>query len=204
MPEGDIIENEGLATSCAGLDPDTVHAYLDGELSIGEQPALFEHLAGCRECRRTMDSVLAFRRMSRQEYLALPPSADEAFFERLARFKKLSDQHDRGEDRQPLWNARRSISLRSAVFLAAVVFFIGLVLPMPARTEYATAMIQMEVERVQFEPSDSVVLVSHLYHILDGPTVEADRADVLTGSIPNADRPEIKAEDADAPVSGGR
>jgi len=192
-------------TPCVGGKLDALHAYLDGELPIREQSALFEHLASCTACRRTMDSVLAFRRMSRQEYLALPPSADEAFFERLAHFKKLSDQHDRHEDRKPLWNARRSISLRAAVFLAAVVFVIGLILPMPARTEYATALIQMEVERVQFEPSDSVVLVSHLYHILDGPTVEADRSDEVSGMTPGADaavEPALDTDsDANAPVS---
>ena len=184
MSENTNIENRKAKSFCSGSSPEKLHAYLDGELSIKEQPVLFEHLAGCSECRKSMEAVLVFRRMSRQEYLALPPSADDAFFKRLAHAKKLSNRYDRSEDRKPLWNIKRSVSLRSALIMASVVFLIGLVLPMPARTGYATALIQMEVERVQFEPSDSVVLVSHLYHMIDGPTVEADRTDPI---VPTAE-----------------
>ena len=127
-----------------------------------------------------MDAVLAFRRMSRQEYLAIPPAADEQFFERLAALKKRSDKYDRAEDRKPLWSAKKSISLRSALALAVVVFLVGLILPMPARTDYATALIQLEIERVQFEPSDSIVIQSHIYHWIDGIVVEAARNELET------------------------
>ena len=160
---------------CSKTSLHAIHRYLDGDLPFVQQPEVFEHLASCTTCRRTMDSVLAFRRMSRQEYLALPPAADEVFFKRLARLKELKEQVDRGEDRRPLWNARRSISLRSALTLAAVVFLIGLLVPMPARSDYAAALIQLEVERVQFESSDSIVIESPIYYLVDGIMVEATR-----------------------------
>jgi len=157
-----------------------LHSYLDGDLSFVKQPELFEHLASCKTCRRTMDSVLAFRRMSRQEYIALPPAADEVFFERLNRLKQQNDQVNRSADRKPLWDAKRSISLRSALALACIVFLVGLLVPMPARTDYATALIQLEVERVQFEPSDSIIIETPIYYLGDGIMVEATRIDQET------------------------
>lgn len=160
---------------CNRVGSEFVHRYLDGDLSFRDQPDLFVHMADCQSCRRMMESVLAFRRMSRQEFLAYPPAADDVFFERLSSVKKMSDKVHREKDRQPLWNARRSVSLRSALALASVVFLVGLFLPGPDQNGYATALIQMEVERVQFEPSDSVVVESHIYHWIDGVTVEAVR-----------------------------
>ena len=177
-----MIENPNISnpegSACSTNSNEFLHRYLDGELSFDVQSSLFEHMADCEICRRMMESVLAFRRMSRQEFLAYPPAADDVFFERLAKLKKQSDQVNREYDRKPLWNASRSISLRSALALAGVVFLIGLFVPMPSRTDYATALIQLEVERVQFEPSDSIVIESHIYHWVDGITVEA----VRTGS----------------------
>ncbi|GMQ80954.1 MAG: hypothetical protein BMS9Abin05_0383 [Rhodothermia bacterium] len=164
-------------SACSKKSSEILHQYLDGELALDVQSSLFEHMADCESCRRMMESVLAFRRMSRQEFLAYPPAADDIFFERLAKLKKQSDQIDREEDRKPLWNAKRSISLRSALALASIVFLIGLFVPMPSRTNYATALIQFEVERVQFEPTDSVVIESPIYHWVDGITVEAVRTD---------------------------
>jgi len=177
-----MTENSNISnldeSHCSKNSNEFLHQYLDGELSFHAQSSLFEHMAECENCRRMMESVLAFRRMSRQEFLAYPPAADDVFFERLAKLKKQSDQVDRESDRKPLWNASRSISLRSALALASIVFLIGLFVPTPARTDYATALIQLEVERVQFEPSDSIVIESHIYHWVDGITVEA----VRTGS----------------------
>ena len=164
-------------STCSTNSNEILHQYLDGELSLDVQSSLFEHMADCENCRRMMESVLAFRRMSRQEFLAYPPAADEVFFKRLAKLKKQSDQVDREGDRKPLWNAKRSISLRSSLALASIVFLIGLFVPMPSRTDYVTALIRLEVERVQFEPSESIVIESHIYHWVDGITVEAVRTD---------------------------
>ncbi len=174
-PDMPDISEPDKSSACAKRSVEALHRYLDGDLSFVQQPELFEHLASCKACRRTMDSVLAFRRMSRQEYLALPPTADEVFFERLTRLKQLTEKVDRSEDRNPLWNRKRSVSLGSALTLAGFVFLIGLLVPMPARTQYATTLIQLEVERVQFEPSDSIVIESPIYHWVDGITVEAVR-----------------------------
>jgi len=165
--------------SCDEEPFEILHEYLDGELSVGEQPRLFEHLAACDSCRQMMDSVLLFRRMSRQEYISLPPATDEAFLKRLAQQKELSERIDRSSDRNPLWNARRSVSVRAALALAAGVFILGLLLPMPSRTNYSQSLIQLSAEKVDFSNSDSVVIETPIYIYLDGPTVEANRISEL-------------------------
>ena len=152
-----------------------LHSYLDGDLSVGRQPLLFEHLASCDSCRQVMDSVLAFRRISRQEYISLPPAADDAFFKRLAEQKEMSERIDRTSDRDPLWNTRRSVSIRSALAVAAGVFIVGLLLPMPSRTSYTQPLVQLSAEKVDFTNSDSVVIETPIYIYVDGPTVEAAR-----------------------------
>ena len=161
---------------------EAIHRYLDGDLGVTEQPALFEHLSQCPECRHTMDSVMSFRRMSRQEYIALPPAADEQFFARLAVVKQQADRVDRSSDRAPLWSARRSVSLRGALAMAACVFMFGLMLPMPERSTLSPPLIQMSAERVDFSTTDSMVIErqiyeTHIYTYIDGPTVEGDRED---------------------------
>jgi predicted anti-sigma-YlaC factor YlaD len=158
-----------------------IHRYLDSDLPVAEQPDLFEHLANCEACRDTMDSVMAFRRMSRQEYISLPPVADEQFFTRLAQLKSQNEKIDRSSDRAPLWSARRSVSVRAAVALAAAVFLFGLMLPMPDRTTKNAPLIQMSAETVDFGTSDSMIILTHIYTYIDGPTVEGDREPLTDG-----------------------
>ncbi len=160
---------------CPVWELDALHQYLDGELSFARQPDLFAHLSDCCECRRMMESVMHFRRMSRQEYLALPPSADEAFFERLAHQKERGARVDRESDRRPLWDSSRAITLRSALFMAAAVFLIGLLVPMPSRTDYGAPLIQLEVERVKFNPVRFRSQESVIYYWYPGLEVIADR-----------------------------
>jgi hypothetical protein len=161
---------------CLEQTTEALHHYLDGELPVSEQPRVFQHLASCAECRQLMDSVMSFRRMSRQEYIALPPASDDAFFSRLTQQKELSERVDRAADRDPLWKARRSVSVRSALAIATVVFLFGLMLPMPARTSYTQPLIHLSAETVDLSNSDSVVIESPIYFYVDGPTVEAVRA----------------------------
>ncbi len=174
--------DSSLEHSCPAETSETLHQYLDGELPVSEQPGLFEHLASCDPCRQMMDAVMVFRRMSRQEYIALPPATDDAFFKRLAEQKQMSERIDRLSDRAPLWNARRSVSLRSALALAVGVFTLGLLLPMPSRTNYTQPLIQLTSEKVDFTDFDSVAIKTPIfltenpiYIFLDGPTIEASR-----------------------------
>jgi anti-sigma factor RsiW len=163
---------------CAPSHEERVQLYLDGEMPFSEQPALFAHLAVCDACRRTMDGVLTFRRMSRQEFLHVPPAADDVFFERLAQLKQRSDRVDRAAERRPLWHARRAVSLRSAVLTAIVVFMVGVFLPANTPEESAAVFVEIEEELVEFpafqfpfrEPTA-------VYVFYPGLTIEAPKSD---------------------------
>ena len=57
-----------------------LNAFIDGDLSVEEQPAMFTHLAECTSCRQQLEGVMKFRRMSRLENLVVPPALDAAVF----------------------------------------------------------------------------------------------------------------------------
>ncbi len=163
------------ASPCRGAMEEALNLYLDGELSVEMQPFLFAHLSVCASCRRRFDAVLRFRRMSRQEYLVVPPSVDDAFFERLARHKTVSLRVDRASDRRPLWNLRTPVSLRSAVIVALALFLIGVMLPGSTTPDDQTgAAVRGEEERVEFV--DLEVAPSRfeaVYVFYPGLTIEA-------------------------------
>ncbi|NNF03587.1 MAG: hypothetical protein HKN17_03890 [Rhodothermales bacterium] len=159
----------------ADVFEEDLNLYLDGELPSERQELLFEHLAACSACRARMDSVMEFRRLSRQEFISVSPAVDDSFLERLARLKKSNDRFDRQEDRRPLWNARQTVSVGTAVLAITAVFVIGLMLPMTGDTHTAEPIVQVVEERVQFEDAPSEVRESPIYVFVPGLTIEADR-----------------------------
>ena len=66
-----------------------LNLYADGELPSARQAELFAHLARCAACRAQFNALLAFRLAARQEVLAVPPAADEAFFAHIDRLRRL-------------------------------------------------------------------------------------------------------------------
>ena len=153
-----------------------LNQYLDGDLPFEQQPALFVHLSTCSACRRTMESVMAFRRLSRQEFLALPPSADDEFFDRLASLKSRQAQFNRKADRDPLWVVRQNVSLRAAVLTAVLLFTVGVLLPGNQHEALPGMQIRIEEELVDLPelfmapPEPSAVYVFY-----PGLTIEADK-----------------------------
>lgn len=142
-----------------------VHTFLDGELPVEHQPRVFAHLAECRACRRIVNSMLQFRQVMRQEYLPVPAAVDEAFFRKLEQHKALNQRRDRVEDRQPLWQARRLVSLRLAVFTGIVLLGLGLLFPRAEKQTANASFIHAETEHVEFRDV--------IYVIYPGLTVEA-------------------------------
>lgn len=155
------------------LIEERLHGYLDGELDLDAQGPLFGHLADCEYCRTSMDSVISFRRVAREEYIAVPQSADEAFFDRLAEVKERTDRVDRVGDREPLWQARRSVSLGTTVLMAACLFILGLYLPRVSVDESTFGAIG-EQETVDLEGPIFGVM-NTVYVITPGVTVESAR-----------------------------
>ena len=152
---------------------EALNRYLDGELPLDEQPALFGHLADCPSCRSRMDAVMAFRRIAREEYISVPQSADERFLDRLAELKERVDRVDRAGDREPLWQSRRSVSLGTTVFMAACLFVIGLYLPRFSIEEAAASAVG-EQEMVDLDAPVFGVM-NTIYVITPGVTVESPR-----------------------------
>ena len=156
---------------------DALNLYVDGELPLAAQPALFAHLVTCETCRQTLAATLEFRRFSRQETVTVPPALDEAIMERVAQRKSTHDRTDRAAQRRPLWQARIPVSLRAAAALGLVAFLSGLFVPSytapEARTPEpeVTSTVQGEEERVRFY--DPVRVAEAVYVIYPGLTVEA-------------------------------
>lgn len=153
-----------------------LNEFLDGELSLSSQPELFAHLSVCEECRRELDGVMNFRRLSRVEHLTAPPSMDAVMFKRLRKQKSLMARIDRAEDRKPLWSVRTAVSVRATVLTVLLVFFMGLLNPgPPERSELAAAGYVTGLDELT-EFTD--LSFSHwntrtLYVIYPGLTVEA-------------------------------
>jgi anti-sigma factor RsiW len=141
-----------------------VHAFLDGELGVHLQSEVFAHLASCARCRATVNDVLRFRQLSRQEYLPVPPAVDEEFYRRLEQHKVQNERWDRAADRRPLWHRSRVISLRTAVVAAGVLLGIGFLAPsVPKQAQ--SFIVRGETEQVEFRDV--------IYVIYPGLTVEA-------------------------------
>lgn len=151
-----------------------LNLYLDGELPFERQAGLFSFLSRDDSARSLMDSVLLFRRMSRQEFISLPPAADDRFFARLARMKEGSSRFDRSQDRKPLWDTRKSISIRTFLAAVAAVFVIGLMLP--TSSTGPTAFLSQEEEQVFFNAPTIRVLQSYIYVFEPGLMIEAEKS----------------------------
>lgn len=157
---------------------EALHAYIDGELADTVQPELFAHLAQCAACRRQLDGVMAFRRMSRLEPLAVPAAADDAFLKRLAAHRQARSRTDRQAVRQPLWQVNTLVSVRVAVTVALVVFLTGMLLPGATVRSEPAASVTGEEEIVLFtgEAGDAAATEA-VYVFYPGLTVEARKAD---------------------------
>lgn len=165
---GTYPDNEGFDRA-----EEDLNLFLDGELPLDRQEGLYAHLAEDRDARSFMDHVMLFRRMSRQEYIEVPPSVDEAFFKRLDALKRSGERVDRFMEREPLWNTRKPVSLRTAVAAVIAVFMIGWFLPAMTESE-ETAFLAQEEERVAFDIQQARVMQSYIYVFEPGLTIEAD------------------------------
>lgn len=160
---------------------ETLNLYADGELPFNRQAELFAHLASCDACRRTLDGILSFRRLSRQENLVVPPALDDAFFKRLATHKAHT-RVDRAAARRPLWQLRWAVSLRAGVVAAVVVFTLGLLMPVNVQEPYAEQppmqLVVGEEELVELPPAlaaEPKTRNETLYVFYPGLTIEADK-----------------------------
>ncbi|MEM6648273.1 MAG: zf-HC2 domain-containing protein [Bacteroidota bacterium] len=133
--------------------------YIDGELPFEQHADLFAHLATCQECQQVLDSVMRFRRYSRQERITVAPAIDAEFFEKLAHAKKQQDRVDRRQDREPLWSSRRSVPVGAAAMLGVLLFIVGLINPLPSSGETDAALLGLvrgEPEVIEFKDEEQM------------------------------------------------
>lgn len=158
---------------------EALNLYVDGELPLDRQADLFTHLAACPACRCTLDSVLSFRRFSRQEALTVPPALDDAFFKRLAEHKDRHERIDRVADRRPLWQAQAPITLRAGLSIAVVVFLLGLLVPANVQQQAAPRAVVGEEELVELPAVAATQRssIEPLYVFYPGLTIEASKVE---------------------------
>lgn len=156
-----------------------LNLYVDGDLPFPEQAALFAHLAENESSRRTLDALLAFRRMSRQEQLTVPPAADDVFFARLAQQKAQSGRIDRAAQRRPLWQLRGTVSLRAAIMTTLLVFMVGMLTPTRASETFTVIPVEYE-EEVMDDADYNRRIAEAIYIFYPGIEVEADKSESLS------------------------
>ncbi len=137
-----------------------LNLYLDGELPLDQQGALFAHLAESRAARAQFGALLAFRLATRLDANPVAPAVDEALFQRIDGLR-AGPARNRAEDREPVRVLRRRVTLGTALALVALVVALGALVPGPP-----------PVETVRVVPVEHAEPV---YVIYPGVTVEDDR-----------------------------
>ena len=153
--------------TCSPEMEEALNLYMDGELSLTEQPVLFAHLSTCDPCRHILGAMMEFRRMSRQEVCLVSPALDEAFFRRLDEISGRSHRVDRYQDRRPLWHSRATVSIRVAALASVLLFCAGFFFPQTAGEPLVAKHVELQEERVV------PVVIEPVYVITPGVTVEA-------------------------------
>ncbi len=164
------------------LDQDTaieaLNLFIDGELGLDEQAALFAHMADCVACRRDLEHFMRFRRMSRAEHLAVPPAFDDSFFKRLDALRVTTHRVDRAGDRRSLWQHKTPISFRAVVIAASLVFLSGLLFPANPPEKTPAGEVSGVDETIEFvDMAPAPASTATLYVFYPGLTVEAAQYD---------------------------
>ena len=179
----------GINAPCPhGNVREALNLYVDGELPVEEQPALFAHLSACAPCRCQLESVLQFRRLVQAERVAVPPAADEAFMQRLAAHKK--QRPEKPSDAPIRARRRRPLAAAAAVAAVLALFVMGvLVRPQTApdaarvaQPRVTSSAASTAVESSAPPPatgrpaaSQQAVRLQAVYFFYPGLTVEAER-----------------------------
>ncbi len=164
----DTMRGEDARSDC---ENETLDLYLDGELPWTREADLFRHLSTCVTCREHLNGVLAFRRITRDEFVDVPPWADDRLLSRIEEHRRGVERTARLHARDSLWTARTTVSVRSLV-LALGVFLLSLAV-MTELTDNGRGYVYFEQEYVRFDAG--IPGPSEVYVFYPGLTVEAER-----------------------------
>ena len=167
-------DNPGYGTHspCSPEWEDAVSAYADGELPSHRQAVLFGHLANCDACRRHLDVVLVFRRMSRAETLLVPPMADAALMARLDVLQKRGQEPD---ESRSLWEAKLKLDLGRIAAALLVVFLLGAGITRVSNNVPQTLVSAIQEQVIPRPAQTTIWRVEPVYVFYPGVTVEADK-----------------------------
>ena len=160
-----------IMTTSPCTHEESVHLFLDGELSNDALPDFFGHLTTCAGCRHLMNAMMDFRRMSRHHVVHVPPQADEAVLARLEELKHRRSPRDRYYERRPLWQTRASLSLRTCAILALLFFVSGI--KVAYDTSIARSLSLLEESAPEYWTASAPFGVQYVMH--PGLLVEATR-----------------------------
>lgn len=157
------------------FDPalDALNLFVDGELALENQGPLFAHMAECLTCRRDLEHLMRFRRMTRFDHLPVSPAVDDAFFKRLDAVRVNRTRVDRASDRRPLWQHKTSVSIRAAALAAGLVFLAGLFFPSNTQPVGQGSVVGFDETIEVSELSTTPTALATLYVFYPGLTVEA-------------------------------
>ncbi|MEP0545347.1 MAG: zf-HC2 domain-containing protein [Rhodothermales bacterium] len=128
---------------------DLLNLYIDGELPLDQQGALFAHLAESREARVQFNALMAFRLATRMDANPVAPAVDEALFQRIDGLRAGQQQAvGRAEDRRPFRALRRRVTIGTTLALMALVLVIRALVPGPPPTETVRFISVEHVEPV--------------------------------------------------------
>jgi anti-sigma factor RsiW len=154
---------------CSETDVDL---YLDGELPASREADLFRHLSICSWCRDCLNSVLSLRRINGEEYIVVPPWADDALLVRVDKRRREGRRTAQLHTNQSFWSTRTTVTIRSVIVVAGVVLVSAAYLTNQLAS--SSAYVTVEQEHVRFiDPMPP--LRSEVYVFYPGLTIEADR-----------------------------
>lgn len=168
MDERSATASEG----CSAAWEDSVNAYVDGDLASTNHALLFLHLSECEHCRHVLESVLAFRRLSRAENIQVPPIVDAAL---MARLDVLRRRAEEPEPSRSLWEAPMHVGLGKALAAAVGVLLLGAGIERMAATDPPPPPVSIIEERVEAYARDAFWRVEPVYVFYPGLTIEAEK-----------------------------
>lgn len=134
---------------CESLD-EKLNLFVDGELPIVDQAAMFKHLAECERCRHYFDGLLTLRRMMSEEVIKVAPAQDEAFLRRLAKYRSAVQPSKKRVERRRQIRRMTPVAGRAAVGAAVVLLVLTSLMPSPQTDVVLSEHVFGEEELVNF------------------------------------------------------
>ena len=132
-----------------------VSRMFDGLLEPSAQPALFDHLSKCNDCRRFFSSVnqirIGFRSLAP---ITVPKRVDDRILAKLWESGGSFAYEDRPAIRQSPWHRTVPIPIPTLLLFLAMLIFGGLIFTVSSRSESnAEEMLLRQTVQSQYMPA---------------------------------------------------